>query len=361
MTARSLVLFDEMGAGTDPAERAALAMALLDNLLEMKVRCVATTHYSELKAFAYNREGVENGSVEFDIDTLRPTFRLMIGIPGRSNAFEISKRLGLPETLIDYAKGIVGSDQLAVEDLISNLEENHRLSQEARFQAERMRFEIESLKAEIEKNREEAKERSRELTDTAAKARSGFRSILGSVGQLSEIDSSQLPGSVIDILTLNIGDTVWLRRYECEATIIGAINSKGELPVQAGIMKMNVPIEEVGQVNRQAKRSRISEAASRLGAEDTETRELVKSKGEVQRLELDLRGKNLDDALEEVAKFLDDSYLGNYPKVRIIHGRGTGVLRKGVREYLRKHQSVKSYEFAPFNEGGDGVTVVELK
>ena len=400
LTPRSLVLFDELGAGTDPAEGAALAMALMDHLLADQVRAVATTHYSDLKAFAYSREGIENGCVEFDVETLRPTYKLLIGIPGHSNAFEISRRLGLPETLINAAKGMVGSDQLAVEDLISSLEENHRYSQEARMEADQLRNEMARLKGEMDKDRDTTRERNRtvlrqaqseaaalvararqeaeellaeiralkteaterEITQAAERARSGLRGISQRVGTLGGIDRDLLSGEAADILDMNVGDTVWLRRYECEGIILAPLNEKGELPVQAGAMKLSVPLDEVGLLNRQARRSRragdISEVQRAAAASN---RELVQAKSDVVKIELDLRGQTLDEAIEAVAKFLDDSYLGNYPKVRIIHGRGTGVLRRGVREYLRKHLHVKSYEFAPYYEGGDGVTVVELK
>ncbi|MCL2547633.1 MAG: endonuclease MutS2 [Symbiobacteriaceae bacterium] len=398
LTPNSLVLLDELGAGTDPAEGAALAMSLLDHLLSLGVRSVATTHYSELKAFAYNREGVENGCVEFDVETLRPTFRLLIGIPGHSNAFEISARLGLPVHLIDAAKGLVGNEQLAVEDLISSLEENRRLSEEARWEADRMRLEIIRVKEEMDKNREETRQKSRELLRRAQgeaatlvnrakaeadellaelrslqasqsdrelaqsmqKARSGFRSLSNRVGGHHDLENDLLSGEAAELLHLEIGSLVWLRRYEVEATVLGSVNERGELPVQAGALKMTVPLDEVGQINRQARRSRRGSIPEPTG-EETGVRTLIQSKGEVIKLELDLRGQTLDEALEAVAKFIDDSFLGNYPKVRIIHGRGSGTLRRGIRDYLRKHPHIKSYEYAPYYEGGDGVTIVEIK
>ena len=397
LTPQTLVLLDELGAGTDPAEGAALAMSILDELLLDEVRTVATTHYSELKAFAYNRSGVENGSVEFNIDTLKPTYKLLIGIPGHSNAFEISRRLGLSDRLIESAKGMVGSDQLAVEDLINSLEENQRQSQHARLEADRMRREIEKMKADMEAEKEQSRIKmresvqkaqsegaalinqarreaeeilgqlrsmrsdvsERELTRLAQHSRQTLRGLGGKIGGLGAVDSDLLSGEAAGLVSFQVGDVVWLRRYEIEATVLGALNDKDELPVQAGSMKLSVPLDEVGRINRQARRNRQAQVAGEgLGPS---TRSLVQEKSDAIRMELDLRGKNLEEAIEMVDKFLDDSYLGNYPKVRIIHGKGTGVLRKGIREYLRRHAHVKTYEFAPFHEGGDGVTIVELK
>ena len=397
LTPQTLVLLDELGAGTDPAEGAALAMSILDELLIDEVRTVATTHYSELKAFAYNRSGVENGSVEFNIDTLKPTYKLLIGIPGHSNAFEISRRLGLSDRLIESAKGMVGSDQLAVEDLINSLEENQRQSQHARLEADRMRRDIEKMKADMEVEKEQSRLRmreavqkaqsegaalinqarreaeeilgqlrsmrsdvsERELTRLAQHSRQTLRGMGAQIGSLGAVDNDLLSGEAAGLVSFQIGDVVWLRRYEIEATVLGPLNDKDELPVQAGSMKLSVPLDEVGRINRQARRNRQAQAANEgIGPA---TRTLVQEKSDAIRMELDLRGKNLEEAIEMVDKFLDDSYLGNYPKVRIIHGKGTGVLRKGIREYLRRHAHVKAYEFAPFHEGGDGVTIVELK
>ena len=382
----SLVLFDELGAGTDPTEGAALAMSILEELLHRKSKVVATTHYSELKIFAYHHDGVENASVEFDIETLRPTYRLMIGIPGRSNAFEVAQRLGLNEKIIDYARGKVGSDQLKVEDMLALLEDNLKQSQQDRAEALALRQQWENEKKAIQAEREEANQKSRErvqraqseaagviksarleaeeiltelralrrnvsekeLTEAAQKSRQTLRNMSGRMAALDE--HAQTPGD--PVTDVSVGDPVVWMKYMVEGVVIEEPNPQNEVMIQAGAMKMAVPLSQlrVGTKKTMEKIKTVVSANKGIPENNAATK-----------TQIDLRGQTLDEAIMATDKFLDDAFIAQLNKVWVIHGKGTGVLRAGVRDYLKSHPQVKSYTFAPFNEGGDGVTVVELK
>ena len=383
----SLVLFDELGAGTDPTEGAALAMSILEELLHRNSRVVATTHYSELKIFAYHHDGVENASVEFDIETLRPTYRLMIGIPGRSNAFEIALRLGLDKSVIDYARSKVGSDQLKVEDMLALLEENLKNSQQDRIEAQVLRSQWEAEKKAMQTEREEANHKARErvqraqseaagvikaarqeaeeiltelrslrrnisereLTEAAQNSRQTFRRMSGKMASLDEHSQDRVGEPVGD---LAIGDPVVWTKYMVEGVVLEEVHGQTEVLIQAGAMKMSVPISQL-----RTGKKKVSEPIKPMFAAKKDTAPadpLLKT-------QLDLRGHTLDEAIMATDKFLDDAFLAQLNKVWIIHGKGTGVLRTGVRDYLKSHPHVKSFVFASFHEGGDGATVVELK
>lgn len=382
----SLVLFDELGAGTDPTEGAALAMSILEELLYRKSKVVATTHYSELKIFAYHHDGVENASVEFDIETLRPTYRLMIGIPGRSNAFEVAQRLGLNERIIDYARGKVGSDQLKVEDMLALLEDNLKQSQQDRAEALALRQQWESEKKAIQAEREEANQKSRErvqraqseaagviksarleaeeiltelralrrnvsekeLTEAAQKSRQTLRNMSERMAALDE--HAQTPGE--PVTDVAVGDPVVWMKYMVEGVVIEEPNPQNEVMIQAGAMKMAVPLNQLRVGTKKTMEKIKTVVSANKGIPENNT---------VTKTQIDLRGQTLDEAIMATDKFLDDAFIAQLNKVWVIHGKGTGVLRAGVRDYLKSHPQVKSYTFAPFNEGGDGVTVVELK
>ncbi|NLN84238.1 MAG: endonuclease MutS2 [Firmicutes bacterium] len=386
---QSLVLLDELGAGTDPTEGAALAMALLEELLSLGSRVVATTHYSELKVFAYYNEGVENASVEFDVDTLQPTYHLMIGIPGRSNALEIAGRLGLRKEILTLAQSKLGQDQFEIDDMLSLLEENLKTSRRERAEADeilaRAKREAEEIKASSSLSEQKAKDRylkaqsealgilkearlqsdklikdlramrrnlsDRELMEITQKSRGTLSELSG---KLSELDQGLDLDQGQSLKKVKIGQSVFWQQYKIDAVVLEEADSKGEVMIQAGLMKVSVPIKEL-----------------RKGKEEKPKVDLVKrsqtfqnplhSRGPGGQTQLDLRGQNLAEAILNTDKFIDDAFLAQINKVWIIHGKGTGVLRNGIREHLNDHRQVKSFVFAPFNEGGDGVTVVELK
>lgn len=375
---QSLVLFDELGAGTDPEEGAALAIAILDHVYRIGARCVATTHYSELKAYAYNREGIINASVEFNVETLKPTYKLLVGVPGRSNAFEISKKLGLQTNIIDAAKAQVSSETTRVDNMIIELEktknEAERELEEAKrirdkaalqkqqYEAERQTFENEKerMLKEAEFKAKEAVESAKKEAETIIKELREYKTSGVKEHQLIEARkrledaSPQLVGQKQDEHNKQTkrekfvtGDEVELTHLAQKGSIVERINDD-EYLVQVGIMKVNVKAEQLKKIippKQQAERSFIA----------------VKGNKPVVKTELDLRGKRYEDAQIEVDRYLDDAVLAGYSKVSIIHGKGTGALRKGVHELLQRHPNVKSTRLGREGEGGLGVTVVELK
>ena len=379
---KSLALFDELGAGTDPTEGAALAEAILTRLLKLKTRTLATTHYSELKAFALTTEGVENASVEFDVETLRPTYRLSVGIPGKSNAFEISRRLGLDEGIIGDAKSLLSRDQIRFEDVIANAEYHRKIAEREREMAEEARREMIAARQEAEREREAfAREREKQLE----KARQEARRIIEKARQESETvitdlrrmkkeggapreheilaarkrmemtaeELAQTLKTPVDTplappKDLKVGETVLLTHLGTKGTVLSIPDAKGEITVQAGILKLTAHISQVKR-DREDKKP-----LARTHAD-------IDMKSRSVNLELDLRGMALDEAIDAVDKYLDDAMLSSLGEVSIIHGKGTGTLRSGVKEHLRKHPLVKSYRAGKYGEGEDGVTVVTLK
>ena len=374
---KSLVLFDELGAGTDPEEGAALAIAILDYVHRIGARCIATTHYSELKAYAYNRNGVINASVEFNVETLKPTYKLLIGVPGRSNAFEISKRLGLPGELIESAKRQVTSDAARVDNMIIELEKTKNEAQRQLEQAEEIRAQAElakqkyetQLKAIEQKEEQILKQAEQKAQKAVERAKLEAEAIISELREYQirgakehqfiearkrlEEASLQLVNEKQDIQPLEkteefaIGDEVELLHLSQQGSIVERIRDD-EYLVQVGMMKINV------------KASQLKKRASEKQQEQRAFVSLKNNKAAV-KTELDLRGKRYEDAKIEVDRYLDDAVLAGYSKVAIIHGKGTGALRKSVHELLKNHPHVKSMRFGREGEGGLGVTVVELK
>lgn len=382
----SLILFDELGAGTDPTEGAALAMSILDHLLKLNVRTIATTHYSQLKLYALTTEGVRNASVEFDVETLSPTYRLLIGVPGKSNAFEISKRLGLQEYIIDYARNLISKENVEFEDVLQAMEKDRLATEANRQEAERYRLEVEKLKAELEVEKDKTKEMRDKILN---KAKEDARNILrlakedadSIVGELREISSEiekdrnrkiqeaqdklkaklnkaegEVSRNVLNVKSnkppknLKVGETVEALTFNQKGTVLDEPDDNGNVRIQVGIMKITAHISTL-------KRAASHEEEKVHGS----TKKIMSSKSKDIKTEIDLRGKNLDEAFLELDKYLDDAYIAGLKQINIIHGKGTGVLRDGIKGYLRSHRHVKSSRFGTFGEGGDGVTVVEIK
>ncbi|WP_406944558.1 endonuclease MutS2 [Halobacillus sp. SY10] len=377
---QSLVLFDELGAGTDPQEGAALAMSILDEVVNRKARVIATTHYPELKAYGYNRPDVINASVEFDIQTLKPTYRLLIGVPGRSNAFEISRRLGLRESVIESAKGHIGVDSQSVENMIASLEESKRGAEQDYEEAERFLAEAEELRNELkqkwdqfEEQREKLYEKAEQKAEKAIRqAREEAETIVGEIrnmksqAQMKEhewiearkmFDEAQpelakkkpkaAPAPKKESRELNPGDEVKLLTLNQQGTIVEQ-TGKNEYQVQVGVMKVKAKRKELEFVKAKQPYKEKPMAT-------------VKGKNFHVKTELDLRGERYEDALNRLEKYIDDALLAGYPRVSIIHGKGTGALRTAVQNFAKNHRSIYSHRAGGMNEGGSGVTVLEFR
>lgn len=382
VTPRDLVLFDELGAGTDPTEGAALAQSILTRLLHIRVRTLATTHYSELKVFALTTEGVENASVEFNVETLRPTYRLSIGVPGKSNAFEISRRLGLPENLIDAAKKLMSSEDIHFEDVIANAEYHRQvaerereIAQEASKETIRLRDAAERLRKEMEEKREQTLRKTRdEAKRILEQARRESESIISDLKKIKKEASSGQEGTVnalrkrlengIDDLseglktreagseapkTVEPGDRVEILTLGTEGVVLAKPDDKGEVQLQAGIMKFKAPLSQL--------RLKKTEKTQVKSSVKTQTGAMTRTVS----MECDVRGMTLDEAMASVDLYLDEAVLAGLNEVSIIHGKGTGVLKTGIRQDLRRHRHVKSFRPGMYGEGEDGVTVVTLK
>lgn len=385
MTPKSLVLLDEVGAGTDPAEGSALAISILEHIHRMECRMIATTHYSELKAYAYERKGIINASMEFDINTLSPTYRLLIGVPGRSNAFAIAERLGLPGMILDYARGEVKEEDQRVEHMIASLEENRHAAEIERMKAEDLRKEMEELRtrhnrelAKLEEQRDKLVEKARlDAKKIVDKARSEAEEIITELRQLAQEGASVKEHKLIEARkrleeavpeqkrktagqrntsnkqrSIELGDEVMVYSLNQKGHVVELAGSKEAL-VQLGIMKMKVSLDDLELVS-----TPVSNKKSQ-GQRHVTT--LKRTRDENIRKELDLRGANLEEALIEVDRFMDEAFLANLGQVSIIHGKGTGILRTGIQDYLRKHKHVKSHRLGNYGEGGTGVTIAELK
>ncbi len=382
----SLVLFDELGAGTDPTEGAALAISILENLLRRDIRTLATTHYSQLKVYALTTDNVNNASVEFDVETLSPTYRLLIGVPGKSNAFDISKRLGLQDFIIDDAKLLVSQESIELEDVLQSLEQDRLQAEENRMRTEDHRQEVEKLREELNRQKEKtenmreeilnkAKEEARAILRDAKKDADGLvkqlRGISGEIERernikiqetheklktsLNQVES-ELSADVLNVMSnkppenLKPGETVRVLAYDQVGEVLNEPDNKGDVQVQVGIMKINVNVTGLKRdVSQEEERSK------------TKTKHIMKNKSRNVKSELDLRGYNLADALMDVDKYLDDALLSGLDRIEIIHGKGTGVLREGITGYLKNHRNVKNYRLGDIGEGGDGVTIVELR
>ncbi|MFR6152131.1 MAG: endonuclease MutS2 [Peptoniphilus sp.] len=382
VTPNSLVLFDELGAGTDPTEGAALARSIMDFMLERKIRCISTSHYNQLKIYALTTDGVANASMEFDVDSLSPTYRLLIGVPGKSNAFEISRRLGLPDEIIGEAKKLLSSENIEFEDVLQSIDEDRTKIREYREELEREKADLEKenkrLQSKIkkledqkekilEKSREEAKRlllntkenvdiilseineaRDKISSENSKKIQEAQDLLRESIKNARDKSELEITKAANPIREIKVGDKVRTSLGNL-ATVLELPDKKGNVLVQSGIMKMNMPKDSLTRIDLQ---------------EDTtknNTRSILKNKATNVKSEIDIRGKNFEDAKDIVDKYLDDAYLSGLKSVRIIHGKGTGVLRQKLREHFRSVKIIKSYKDAEYNEGGDGVTVVTLK
>lgn len=382
VTPRSLVLFDELGAGTDPTEGAALAMSILEHLLNMKVTTLATTHYSELKAFALGTKGVENASVEFDVETLRPTYRLSIGVPGKSNAFEISRKLGLPNHLIEAANERLTRDQIRFEDVIANAEyhrqiaeKERKLAEDAHIETQKMRAEAERVRKEVENQREvmvkKAKEDAKKVLQKAQREAETIISELKKAKagvslkehELHEM-RARLQGGIDDMTdtiklkedeegeilkNIKVGDKALLSHIGTVGTILSLPDSKGEIMVQAGAMKMKVPVKVLRKAPEEPKKKNKG-GGSKISVAPRQAQ-----------MECDVRGMTVEEALVQVDLFIDGAVMNQLKQVSVIHGKGTGALRSGIHSHLKRHPSVTEFRLGRYGEGEDGVTILTLK
>jgi DNA mismatch repair protein MutS2 len=387
---QSLVILDELGAGTDPQEGAALARALLTHLLERSITTLVTTHHPELKTFAHGTPGVTNASVEFDLESLQPTYHLTIGLPGRSNALAIAERLGMPETIVDVARSEIDPEDLRAENLLEEIHRQRDLARQARAEAEQARQEIEQLRSDLVGRLEQIEDERREILDLArqegkakveelerelaslrrdlAKARQPLDALeaveesVSAMEQDYEQPIERQPLEDEDIILdrpIRLGDKVRLRSLGT----IGVVTSLGEdeLEIQVGSLRVRTRLSEVEAVGKaggvEPGQDRQEPARSKGADRDASSSLNAPSPG----IELDLRGQRADEALDQLERYLDAAYLARLPYVRIIHGKGTGRLRQAVREALGPHPHVRSFEAGGVSEGGDGVTVAKLK
>ena len=388
---RSLVLFDELGAGTDPTEGAALAIAILSNLHRRGSRVMATTHYSELKVFALSTPGVENGCCEFDVETLRPTYRLLIGVPGKSNAFAISQKLGLSQDIIEEAKTHLTKQDEDFEDLLADLEQKRVTIEQERDQINSYKEEIRELKQRLESKQEkldlsrdkilrEANEQARnilqEAKDYADTTIRNFQKY-GKAAGVSAKDMEKERGKLREKMStvdkklsaknaapkkshkqltakdLHIGDSIKVLSLNLKGTVSTLPDAKGNLFVQMGILRSQVNIRDLEKLD--------DTVITGGNFSKTGSGKIKMSKSASVSTESNLLGKTVDEAIMELDKYLDDAYIAHLPSVRIVHGKGTGALRKGVHNYLRRQKHVKSYRLGEFGEGDAGVTIVEFK
>ena len=384
----SLVLFDELGAGTDPTEGAALAIAILSTLHDRGIRAMATTHYSELKVYALSTPGVENASCEFDVETLRPTYRLLIGVPGKSNAFAISQKLGLPLSIIERAKEQISQEDETFEDVLSNLEESRKTIESEREELLSYKEEIKTLKEQLEAKQDKLDQRKeriiaeaneeahrilREAKDYAdqtmrifnkagkdsmsakdlEKHRSDLRKKMDKAGKKVALKTPQKQKSTLRPQDLSLGDSVKVMSLNVKGTVSSKPDSKGMLFVQMGILRSKVHISDLQLIDEPVI---TGPALSRTGAG-----KIKMNKSASVRTEINLLGKTVDEAVSELDKYLDDAYLAHLSSVRIVHGKGTGALRKGVHNYLKRLKYVQDFHLAEFGEGDAGVTIVEFK
>ena len=386
----SLVLVDELGAGTDPTEGAALAIAILERFYDSGALTMATTHYNELKKYALATSGVENAAMEFDVETLTPTYRLLIGVPGKSNAFEISKKLGLSESVIERASEHIKHGDMEFENVISSIEDDKRKAAADRLDAESMRAEIEERLKKLEEKEKaisekradiiaEAKREARELlreTKSAVKdvqkdlrrlQKSGAhtnlntgaleksrRKINEAEDLVSEIVVKQVNSEPVSADTLKIGDRVKLLTIGQNGAILSLPDEKGNLMINIGALKVKARLQDLMLINEGKDRKPQAKSSSKYGS-------LLRSKSSSVSASINVRGKNLEDALADVEKYLDDVYMAGLDMVSIIHGRGGGILKDGIRQMLKRKKYVDSYGAASYNDGGEGVTLVRMK
>jgi DNA mismatch repair protein MutS2 len=377
----SLVLLDELGAGTDPTEGAALAAAILDYLHEKKIRAVVTTHYSELKVYAISKDGVENASCEFDVTTLRPTYRLLIGVPGKSNAFAISQKLGLSEHIISAAKEIVSQEDARFEDVITDLEISRKTVEAEKERAENFRREAERLKKEFEtqkQKQEEAKEKimsaareearrltreakdeadhllreyQKSLRDNQHKEAEASRKLLRDKAEAMDRDEEARDLRPLPTHLKN-GDRVFIHTLNQSGSVISGPDASGDVMVMAGAMRVKVSVKNLS-LDETKDKPRPAPTTSARSAKISAQQGITPS--------CDLRGLTVDKGLDKADKYLDAAFLSGLPAVWLIHGKGTGALRAAIQNMVKNHPHVKSYRLGQYGEGGDGVTVAELE
>lgn len=389
VTSKSLVLLDEICTGTDPIEGANLAISILNELLSKNIRVIATTHYPELKRYALTKQGVKNGAFEFNVDTLKPTYKLLIGIPGKSNAFAISEKLGLNKNIISNAKELLNTEDIRFEDIVANLEESKKTIDRERTEIEQYKSEIEELKNKVKRQEKglndradsiirQAKEKAHDiLYDAKTLADETIKSIKASGGDLnasinersklnrglaqsaeSLIEKVKGPSQPLSAKKIKIGATVKVLSFNSEGIVETLPDKDYNLFVRIGIMRTLVNLRDLELVNSEnikvdgtkIKRTTNKDGSSKIKLE----------KSYNVSTEINLIGKTSDEALLELDKYIDDAYIAHIPVVRIIHGRGTGALKKAVNEFCRKSQIIKNYRPGDFTEGGDGVTVVSF-
>ena len=388
---RSLVLFDELGAGTDPTEGAALAIAILSNLHRRGVRCVATTHYSELKVYALSTPGVENGCCEFNVETLRPTYRLLIGVPGKSNAFAISEKLGLPGYVIAEAKEHLTQDAEDFEDVIADLESSRATIEHEQQEIDRYKREVEELKNRLErkedrlessrdailqKAREEAQTILREAKEYAddsirkynklgkesdasrkmEQERTKLREKLSGLEKNMSVKSDRKPAKELKAKDLRVGDSVRVLSMNLKGTVSTLPDARGNLFVQMGILRSQVNLKDLEKLEDEPSYQVQKQKGSRAGGGKVKMAKSYSISAEI-----NLIGMTSDEAIVELDKYLDDAYLAHLSPVRVVHGKGSGVLRKAVHQYLRRQKHVASYRLGEYGEGDAGVTIVEFK
>ena len=380
-----LVLVDEICAGTDPNEGAALAMAMLEHLHEQGVLTMITTHYSELKTFAYGHTGMENASVEFDPVSLRPTYRLLMGVPGSSNAFNISRRLGLSEEIVENAGKLLDQEHVHMEDVLHELEGERRQYESQNKEIQMLRLESERIKQELHKQKQELDRRKNEMLRKAREqadeiyrsSRRESEAILKELRSMkADFDAKKLEaaaeaarkqlnkqfsedaplpeGTPLSKETAKVGQTVFLPSLRQNGTIV-AVNG-GDVTVQVGILKTNVPAKNCLLVKGKTKVSEDLRPKKRKGY----AHDMLVTRTASTRQELDVRGMTIEEAIPTVDKGIDDALLAGLPELRIIHGKGTGALRAGLTAYLSAHRAVKRLELASLHEGGAGATVIYL-
>ena len=385
-THQSLVLFDELGAGTDPTEGAALAISIIRHLLDYGAKTAITTHYAELKLFALSTEGVENGAVEFDLTTLSPTYRLLIGVPGKSNAFAIAGRLGLNPDIIANAKQILSQDDIRFEDIITDLEISRKAVQieeekaeQLRAEAQRLAQDLEGQKARIAGNRDKilndaraeaktlilrAKEEADQIIKEMRKIKqegSNVRAAEEERAKLRQKTEELTPQQTTTPLPtlkkierpLVFGDHVFILSLKQPATVVSASNRTAQ--VMFGSMEMKVKLSDL--MFEDVMTTRVTKKPEKFTTQPT----IKRAKSMSVSSSISLRGMLVEEALEELDKYIDDAYLANAGKVEVIHGKGTGALRDAVHRYLKKHPHVNSFRLGEFGEGDSGITIVELK
>lgn len=385
-----LVLVDELGAGTDPTEGAALAISILESLYEKGAKTIATTHYTELKKYAISTDGVENASMEFNVETLSPTYRLAIGVPGKSNAFEISQKLGLPEAIIEKSRRLLDGGDIQFEEVISALEADRKAAEEERDEAVMLNIAMKKQKEELDKQTRRLEEQKTKILNQAKaearrmieEAKAVSKEVQEELRELTKIESlgqrnkkfdenrkrikdaagkyrekviREVNDNPVAPEDLKLGDRVKVLSLDQKGEIVSLPDDKGELMVQVGILKAKVNLDDIMLIEGGALDiNRPKKVKKNYGS-------MYKAKVQNVSISIDVRGKNLDDAAMDVDKYLDDATMAGLKEVTIIHGRGEGVLMKGLQDMMRGHRHVKRFRKGKFDEGGDGVTVVSLK